>query len=63
MLKNAKKLALIGLASGVMFQWGCLGVSWRQVLWTTALNQVGEFLLDNDGIFDLFEDGNVVAAN
>lgn len=56
MFKSAKKLMLVALASGALFQWGCLGVSWRQVLWTTALNQVGEFLLDNNAVFDLFTD-------
>ncbi len=63
MLKNAKKLALVGLASGALFQFGCLTDSWGSWLRAAAITTVIEFVTDNDGVFDLFEDGNVAAAN
>ncbi len=58
-----KKTALVTLLGGTILGGGCLGLNWRQVLWTTALYAATEFVLDNDGVFDLFEDGNVAAAN
>ncbi len=61
MLKNAKKVALVGLASGAVFQFGCL--NWEAILYQTAVTSAVEFFFDNDGVFDLFEDGNVAAAN
>ncbi len=63
MLKNAKKLSLVALASGALFQFGCLGLNWTQLLWSTAVTSAIEFVLDNDAVVDLFEDGNVAAAN
>lgn len=61
-MKNAKKLTLVALASGMMFQFGCLGLNWGQLLWTTAVGTAIEFVLDNDGVVDLFEDGNAAAV-
>jgi len=61
MKKNTvKATALAMLTGGALFGGGCLGLNWQQTLWQTALYTLDEFLLDNDGIFDLFEDGNVV---
>lgn len=61
MKKNVKKLTLVALASGMLLQFGCLGLNWKQLLWTTAITQANEFFLDNNGIFDLF--GDDLAAN
>lgn len=57
-----KKTALVALLGGTILGGGCLGLNWKQLLWTTAVYGVTEFVLDNDGVFDLFEDGNVAAA-
>ncbi len=36
---------------------GCLNLNYRQLLWGTALYAAQEYVLDNDAVFDLFEDG------
>lgn len=64
MKRNSKALALILSAGAMLPAWGCLGGgwNWRQILWTGVLTTGFEYVLDNDGVFDLFEDGNVAAA-
>jgi hypothetical protein len=55
--RRVKATALALLATGTLFQLGCL-TSW---LYNVALNFPGvvlyEWLLDNDAVYDLFEDG------
>lgn len=65
MSKKTFKGLAVAAVLGVVFQFGgCLGGNWfRQTLWDTV-NYVGiEYVLDNDMVFDLFEDdGNNVAG-
>jgi len=59
------KLAFITMVAGVMFGGGCLfggGLPWQTILWGSALDLGVQFVTDNDTVFDLFEDGNVAAA-
>lgn len=65
MTKKLTKGTLLAALLGTAFQWGgCFGFGdtwWGRILWT-AVGYAGlEFVLDNDGVFDLFEDGNVAA--
>ncbi len=57
--KSLKSVALTLLTGGMVLGGGCLGINWQQLLVNTAVQQGIEFLLDNDGVFDLWEDGNV----
>jgi len=63
-MRKMKKGALLAALSGAtLFGGGCLGGgNWTQWLWTAALQQGVEFVFDNDGVVDLFEDG-ATAAN
>ena len=61
MKRNGKKLAALTLLAGTFLpQFGCINLStvWQAALYYGAL----EFVADNDAVFDLFEDGNVAAA-
>jgi hypothetical protein len=61
MSKKTIKVASIGILAGMMFQFGgCLNV--RSILTAVPAYLALEFVSDNDGIFDLFESGNVAAA-
>jgi len=61
-MRSLKKGAALAALSGSLFGFGgCLDLNWQQLLWDTALYAGQEFVLDNDGVFDLFEDGNVAA--
>jgi len=62
MKKNSKKAALVLLASGCLFQLGCLGQYFSFAVQGLPGTILAEFLLDNDSIFDLFEDGGEAAA-
>ena len=57
--RSVKATAMMILASGCLFQFGCLGsvftAAWRGLPGSI----LGEFIIDNDTIFDLFEDGNL----
>jgi hypothetical protein len=59
--KRMKSVALIVLC-GMVFGgwWGCLGLgSWPgRIIWDGALDQGWDLVLDNDGVYDSFEDGN-----
>jgi hypothetical protein len=59
--RRVKASALVLLATGSLFQLGCL-TDW---FWNVAINFPGtmlyEWLLDNDAVYDLFEDGNTTA--
>ena len=46
-------------AGGMMLGWGCLGGGdgwWKTVATDVALSAGYDFLLDNDAVFDLFQD-------
>ena len=59
-----KKGAMLALLSGLTLFGGCLGgFGWQKVFWATAIYAGQEFVLDNDGVFDLFEDGEPTAAD
>lgn len=63
-MKSMKKACALTLLTGTLFAGGCLGSFFNpgQIIPAAALYVLNEFVLDNDGIFDLFEDGNVAAA-
>jgi hypothetical protein len=61
-MKKTKGAVLAFLAGSMLLGGGCLGLNWQQILWGTALYVGQEFVLDNDGVFDLFE-GGATAAN
>jgi hypothetical protein len=50
-----KGAVLAFLAGATMLSGGCL--NWQRILVDTAIYAGTEFLLDNDGVFDLFPDG------
>ncbi len=57
MTKAKKCFALALLSGGMMFQLGCLGGIFNQMLSGIPIYLASEFLLDNNNIFDLFPDG------
>lgn len=67
MKRNTKALAMV-LSAGTLFHSvGCLNLNGLlggvlPLVSSAAYNAAYEFLLDNDSVFDLFEDGNVAAA-
>ncbi len=53
-----KKIALATLAGGTILGGGCLGgLPWQQILWDGAADVAWDWVLDNDAVVDLFEDG------
>ncbi len=60
-MKKSKRIALAVLAGGMMFHLGCLGGLLGQMWRAVPLYAALEFVSDNDGVFDLFEAGNVAA--
>ncbi len=59
MAKKMLKVGLLVAVCGSMLGWGgCLGGKtwWGYVLRDTAMYAGQEFLLDNDAVFDLFQD-------
>jgi hypothetical protein len=62
-MRKMKKGALLAALAGTTLFGGCLGGwNWQRILWDTAIYAGTEFVLDNDGVFDLFESGDVAAA-
>lgn len=58
-MSKAMKACALALVAGTLLQFGgCIGRYIPTILTSAAL----EFIWDNDGILDLFEDGNVAAA-
>jgi hypothetical protein len=57
-----KGTVLAVLTGATMLSGGCLAGNWQKLLLDTAFNVATEWLLDNDNIIDLFEDGNVDTA-
>jgi hypothetical protein len=61
MSKKFRKGVLIALLGGTMLQFGgCFNLRW--LLQSVVPAAAVEFVIDNDAVFDLFEDGNVPAA-
>ena len=61
MSKNKMKVAALMVLCGSVFQfggcWGGGGNGWFGRLWTaTVAGVASDFLTDNDGVFDLFQD-------
>jgi len=56
-MRKSKKVTLFVLATGMMFQFGCLGQYLNFAVQGLPGTILAEFLTDNDSIFDLFEDG------
>ncbi|MEK6797908.1 MAG: hypothetical protein AABZ12_02975 [Planctomycetota bacterium] len=61
-MKTTKRIALGVIAGSMLFNWGCLGGMFNQVWRAVPVYAALEWVSDNDGIFDLFEGGNVTAA-
>jgi hypothetical protein len=57
-----KGAVLAMLAGATMLSSGCLNLNWQRIFLGTAIYAGSEFLLDNDGVFDLFPDGDTTAA-
>ena len=62
MKKNTMKAAALAAAAGCLLQFGCLNLGswWGKALYDGALHTAWDFVLDNDGVYDLWEDGAVV---
>jgi hypothetical protein len=60
-MRRNRKVALAALAGTLMVFGSCLSVNPQQLLVGAATHSVIEFVLDNDGVFDLFEDGGTAA--
>jgi hypothetical protein len=62
--RTVKATAMTILASGCMFQLGCLNLGgiFGQMLASIPVYAALEFVTDNDGVFDLFEGGATTAA-
>jgi len=65
MKRNTKALAMVISAGTLFHSLGCLNLGGLGALWpwlTEAAIVTGvEYVLDNDAVFDLFEDGTVAA--
>jgi len=59
--KTLKGAALAALAGTFLGSGGCLGWDsmWGKVLWDGALDVAWDYVLDNDAVYDLVEDGTV----
>ena len=56
---KVKKTVLAAMVGSVVGFGGCLEGWWGQLLTYGAVYTGMEYVLDNDGIYDLFEDGTV----
>jgi hypothetical protein len=62
MRKKSLKAAALAALGGMIFQFcGCLSLDswWGRVVYDGVLDVAWEYLLDQDTIYDLWEDGNV----
>ena len=58
--KTLKGAALAALAGTILGFGGCLGGGmWGKVVWDGVLDVAWDYVLDNDAIYDLVEDGAV----
>ena len=63
--RKVKAIALATMAGGTMLGSGCLWGNdtwWGKLIWDGVIYAGYEYVLDNDGVWDLWEDGNVVVA-
>lgn len=61
--KALKGTALAAIGGSIMFFGGCLDSGMVQkFLYVSAVDQIWEFVLDNDAVFDLWEGGDVPVA-
>lgn len=61
-MSNKKvKCAMAAALAGTMLGGGCGfgSIPWNALFYNAAVATAVEFVLDNDGVFDLFEDGAV----
>jgi len=56
-MKSAALVALCGMVFGGCF--GCLGMDswWGRIVWDGVLDTAWDYVLDNDAVYDLVEDG------
>jgi hypothetical protein len=62
MRKKTMKSAAIAALAGTLLGGGCFGFAnswWGRILWDGALDIAWDYVLDNDAVYDLVEDGNV----
>lgn len=59
--KTLKGAALAALAGMVLGFGGCLSMDsmWGRVVWDGVLDTAWDYVLDNDAVYDLVEDGTV----
>ena len=58
--KKTMKAAAMAAILGTVLQFGgCFGNIWKNLLTSAVSYGILEFVVDNDGVFDLFEGGNV----
>ncbi len=65
-MRKMKRATLAALCGAMVFGGaGCLGLGdswWGKAFWDVAVFTGLEFVTDNDGVFDLFEDGDLTAT-
>ena len=61
--RTVKATAMTILASGCLFQLGCLNLGgiFNSMLRSAPVYAALEWAADNDAVFDLFEDGGIAA--
>ncbi len=57
-MRKTKGALLAFLAGSTMLFGGCLGFNWQRILWDTALYVGQEFVLDNNGVFNLWSNAD-----
>ena len=62
-MRKVKMGALFAMLGGSTLFGGCLGGWWQAALAGLPGTIIAEWVLDNDGVFDLFEDGTTGLAN
>lgn len=64
-MRKIKKGMLAAMVGSALFFGGCLSLDgiWGTVLWGSAISVATDFALDNDAVFDLFEDGEPTATD
>ena len=61
-MRKMKMSAVVALLSGATLFQGCLGQYFSWIAQGLPGTLIAEWLLDNDSVFDLFEDGAEAAA-
>ena len=58
-MRKMKKGALLLALAGTTLFGGCLGGwNWQRILWDTAMYAGQEYLLDNNGVFNIFSNAD-----